>query len=360
MNNHRFNYNWDLKTANFTKNKGTVFSCFSAGGGSTMGYKLAGFDVIGCNEIDSRMMDTYITNHNPKYHYLESIETFKLRNDLPSKLYNLDILDGSPPCSSFSMSGNREKDWGKQKKFKEGQTEQILDDLFFHFIDLANKLQPKIVVAENVTGILMGNATKYVKRIYANFKKAGYYLQQYVLDSATMGVPQKRKRVFFIALRNDLLQYNKKLKLEFNEKEISYSEIRQLSGNISAEHLGKMVSYYWDKCEPGNSFSTVHETGSYFNEIKLHPNKVIPTIRASGLPYDYKVKRKLYKSELISAGSFPTDYDFETVKPNYIIGMSVPPLMIANIAYEINKQWLNSTNTNIKHSIQQQLDLFNF
>ena len=49
---HKFNYDWTLKDAKFTKNKGKVFSCFSCGGGSTMGYKLAGFDVIGCNEID--------------------------------------------------------------------------------------------------------------------------------------------------------------------------------------------------------------------------------------------------------------------------------------------------------------------
>jgi DNA (cytosine-5)-methyltransferase 1 len=48
----------------------------------------------------------------------------------------LDILDGSPPCSSFSMAGNREKDWGKEKKFREGQAEQVLDNLFFDFIDL--------------------------------------------------------------------------------------------------------------------------------------------------------------------------------------------------------------------------------
>ena len=63
-------YNWTLKDAVFTKDKGNVFSCFSCGGGSTMGYKLVGFDVIGCNEIDSKMMSAYIENHKPKYAYL--------------------------------------------------------------------------------------------------------------------------------------------------------------------------------------------------------------------------------------------------------------------------------------------------
>ena len=234
---HKFPYEWTLKDANFTKDKGKVFSCFACGGGSTMGYKLAGFDVIGCNEIDPKMMAVYRINHNPKYSYLEPIQTFKLRKDLPKELYNLDILDGSPPCSSFSMAGNREKDWGKEKKFREGQAEQILDNLFFDFIDLAKKLQPKIVIAENVKGLMMGNAKEYVRRIYKAFKVAGYQLriQPYLLDASKMGIPQRRERVFFIALRNDLadpfmeqidmFQSVPKLKMEFNESVIKFKEI---------------------------------------------------------------------------------------------------------------------------------------
>lgn len=70
-----------------------------------MGYKIAGYDVIGCNEIDPRMMKCYETNHHPQYSYLEDIRDLVKRNYLPEELYNLDILDGSPPCSTFSMSG---------------------------------------------------------------------------------------------------------------------------------------------------------------------------------------------------------------------------------------------------------------
>jgi DNA (cytosine-5)-methyltransferase 1 len=232
MQKHRFPYEWTLKDAVFTKDKGTVFSCFACGGGSTMGYKLAGFDVLGCNEIDPKMIEAYRTNHNPKYSYLEPIQTFKLRKDLPKELYNLDILDGSPPCSSFSMAGNREKDWGKEKKFREGQAEQVLDNLFFDFIDLAKELQPKVVVAENVKGLLLGNAKEYVRKIYREFDQAGYYCQHWLLDASKMGVPQKRERVFFIAMRKDLAEpflYNAdmftivpKLELQFKETEIPF------------------------------------------------------------------------------------------------------------------------------------------
>lgn len=123
---HRFSYNWTLKDANFTKDKGKVFSCFACGGGSTMGYKLAGFDVIGCNEIDPKMNECYVRNNNPKYNYVCDIRDMVKSNELPEELYNLDILDGSPPCSTFSISGSREDSWGVEKKFREGQKKTSL------------------------------------------------------------------------------------------------------------------------------------------------------------------------------------------------------------------------------------------
>lgn len=348
---HNFPYKWTLKDAVFTKDKGKVFSCFACGGGSTMGYKLAGFDVLGCNEIDPKMIEAYKANHNPKYAYLEPIQTFKLRNDLPDELYQLDILDGSPPCSSFSMAGNREKDWGKEKKFREGQAEQILDNLFFDFIDLAKKLQPKVVIAENVKGLLVGEAKEYVRKIYIEFDLAGYYVQHWLLDASKMGVPQKRERVFFIAMRKDIAEPFLKsidlftiapeLNLKFNEPEIPYKEIRQLQGNEDAIGLSKMISHYWKLTTPGNAMSENHPKGSYFNEVKTAPDKVLPTIRANGLPYDYEVERTLFDDETKMAGSYPLDYDFKTNKVVYLVGMSVPPVMTAQIAKQVYEQWLS-------------------
>ena len=165
---HNFPYKWTLKDAVFTKDKGKVFSCFACGGGSTMGYKLAGFDVIGHNDIDKKMIEVYKENHNPKFSFLESITTFAKRKDLPTELYNLDILDGSPPCSSFSMAGNREKDWGKEKVFREGTELQVLDTLFFDFIDLAKELQPKVVIAENVKGLVNIRKGEILKTIISH------------------------------------------------------------------------------------------------------------------------------------------------------------------------------------------------
>lgn len=345
---HRFSYHWTLKDAKFTKDKGTVFSCFACGGGSTMGYKLAGFDVIGCNEIDPRVMNLYETNHHPRYAFLEPIQTFKDRTAFPDALYNLDILDGSPPCSTFSMAGSREEAWGVEKKFREGQAEQVLDTLFFDFIELARKLQPKVVIAENVKGLLLGDAKKYVSRIYAEFDEAGYYVQHFLLDAQDMGVPQRRERVFFICLRKDLIDYvptqcnlfdvTPYIKLEFNEPIITCEDAElELGDPITTP----CYSEEYDRLKAGMP--------KKYLQCALYPKNVVhPTLiagyksKASPMP-DWG-KQWLSVSDICKVSSFPQDYDFGTQKPEYVCGMSVPPLMIAQIATQVYEQWLTKIN----------------
>jgi DNA (cytosine-5)-methyltransferase 1 len=357
-NEHRFPYNWNLKDAVFTKDKGKVFSCFACGGGSTMGYKLAGFDVIGHNDIDKKMIEVYKENHNPKFSFHESITTFAKRKDLPQELYNLDILDGSPPCSSFSMAGNREKDWGKEKKFREGQELQVLDTLFFDFIDLAKELKPKIVVAENVKGLLLGDAKQYVRKIYTEFDKAGYYVQHWLLYASKMGVPQRRERVFFIALRKDLagpFMFQKdmftevpKLELEFNEKEILFKEIRCEKGKLKTSDRQKLILEHFingDKsiCDINER---LYNKNSGFNATIQYDEKIMSTIDSKSEMYRAFDKLHCTELEMIKAGTFPKDYNFYKVQSHYLIGMSVPPVMTAQIATEIFTQWLSKINSN--------------
>lgn len=344
-------YDWTLKDANFAKDQGKVFSCFACGGGSTMGYKLAGFDVIGFNEIDPKMAECYIANHNPKYAYVEPIQKFKLREDLPEELYNLDILDGSPPCSSFSMAGSREKGWGKEKVFREGQARQVLDTLFFDFIDLAKKLQPKIVVAENVKGMVQGEAKSYVAKVLLEFEEAGYYVDYKLLDASTMGIPQRRERVFFYAVRKDLFtgsfvdlfMTQPRLDLKFNEKKVKYGEIES-NGEDGLFKVSPSIEKMYNMVGAGEQFSKYHPKGHMFNAYKTHPDKVLPTLtsqtkqRSGG--FNHNTMRSLSKSEVEKATSYPSDYNYLKQSPYYLCGMSVPPIMTARIANEINKQWL--------------------
>lgn len=351
---HKFPYHWTLKDAQFTKDKGKVFSCFACGGGSTMGYKLAGYDVIGCNEIDHRMMYAYCQNHNPRFPFLEPIQDFKNREDLPPELYDLDILDGSPPCSSFSIAGSREEAWGKKKKFREGQAEQVLDTLFFDFIDVAKKLQPKVVVAENVKGLLTGGAKAYVQRIYQAFEDAGYICQHWLLDAQTMGVPQRRERVFFVCLRKDLLHHvpcaatlfdeYPRLTLDFKEPVIPLRDVSDYQGR---EIVSPEMRKRWDNRQPGDAdFGDVTERlygkTLTFNTQFSYPDKVCATITGkedSNVHFDHP--RYLSQTEICRISTFPADYNFGGNKPHYIAGMSVPPVMMAQIASAIWEQWLS-------------------
>lgn len=357
---HRFPYEWTLKDAKFTKDKGKVFTCFAGGGGSSLGYKLAGFDVIGFNEIYKKQAGIYQMNNEPKYAFIEPIQDFKLRNDLPEELYNLDILDGSPPCSTFSISGNREEDWGKARKFREGQQEQVLDTLFFDFIDLAKKLQPKMVIAENVKGILLGEAFQYVKKIYEAFDEAGYIVKHFLLNANRMGVPQSRERVFFIAIRKDLsekLPQNEMVLFEnFPILDLVFFEDLILFDKIIEHHSerplneGTKYRLMWDNRKFGDAdFSDVSERlwnkpNSYFNHTFVYKEKVCYTIASSGGLVLFDQARYLNKNEILKVSSFPLDYKFSTKTPQYECGMSVPPVMMAQVASRIYEQWLKKIN----------------
>jgi len=188
--NHRFPYEWTLKDAVFTKDKGTVFSCFACGGGSTMGYKLAGFDVLGCNEIDPKMMEAYITNHKPKYSYLEPIQSFKLGR-IASKLYY--------------------ERWTKREK-----------------------------------------------------------------------------------------------------TDTSFGDITQ----------------------------RLNGSGSCFSDVFAKDELPLPTITSKGGIYDFENGHFISDDSFKKGGTYPLDYDFKGNKIPYLVGMSVPPVMTAQIATEIYNQWL--------------------
>jgi DNA (cytosine-5)-methyltransferase 1 len=347
MTNHKFPYRWNLSdgypAAGIEYHGAKVFGTFISGGGSTMGYKLAGWNHIGGVEIDKQVAECYRKNHSPKYLFNEDIREFNKREDLPDELYELDLLDGSPPCSTFSMAGSREKAWGKEKQFREGQTLQTLDDLVFTYCDTIIKLQPKIFLLENVKGIIQGNAKSYSKKIVEKMTKAGYAVQVFLLNAATMGVPQRRERVFFIGNR---MNYPK-LKLEFSEQAITFGEIRE--HGISDDIMTDYDINIWNNRKDGDlDFGDVNlrlkGKNSSFNSKFLYDSKVAYTIRANDSNTSFSEPKKMNNNEIIKCGAFPTDYNFGDLEVKYLIGMSVPPVMTAQISHKIYEQWLNYPN----------------
>lgn len=336
-------------------------SCFSCGGGSSFGYKLAGFDVIANCEIDPKVNELYRINHHPKYSFCCDIRGLlsEIRNGgakMIEELHDLDIFDASPPCSVFSIAGDRESAWGKEKVFREGQKAQTLDDLFFYAIDVAKELQPKVAIFENVQGLVVGEAKKYVREIYKQLDEAGYTVQHFLLNARNMGVPQNRPRVFFLCLRKDLAEpfmesvdlftMAPAIDMEFNEKEIPMEEFADYDGR----QIPKGVMKYWVNRQPGDkSIGDVvkreENRVSMFNNMFVDGNRPCNTISAMEdrlLYRDYP--RYMSVNDTILASTFPTDYDFNGMKPWFACGMCVPPVMMAQVATRVYDYWLSKIN----------------
>lgn len=345
------NPKWFLKKTKFTKDKGKVFSTFGSGGGSTLGYKLAGYDVIAYNEVEQKIADVYLANHNPKYAFIQDIrELADTKTKLPDELYDLDILDGSPPCASFSMAGIREKGWGKERTLHEGKHKQTLDDLFFVFIDLVKKLKPKIVVAENVKGMLAGNARPYIAEVKRRMEAIGYDIQLFLVNSSDFGAPQRRERVIFIARRKDL----NLPKFELNNpkyKPITYGEIKTDEGildTISKTYDTKVMELWKARKRSDKTFMSIsqrlYNKPSFFNYNLITEDMVAPTLTASANFYKYDKPYKVSSADMITIQTFPQDYDFVKNKWGWIVhilGRSVPPFIYKHIGGEIYKQWLS-------------------
>lgn len=335
-----FDWKWRLSEIRHDKPV-SVFSMFSCGGGSSMGYKRAGFDVIGNVEIDEKINSMYVKNLHPRFNFNMDAREFVKKTDLPPELYNLDILDGSPPCTTFSTAGKREKSWGVVKTFSEGRQKQRLDDLFFVYLDAVNKLKPKICVAENVEGLIKGNARGYVSEIIDTFRNIGYDVQLFVLDSQYMNVPQKRTRVFFIANRMGF----KKLILNFNEKPVTFGECKSPHGKRLKEGSLRL-DILRNTTGMKTNISLARKDGRKggFNAPIVYDEIVCPTLISGGCIYRFDRKEYFSDQDIINVSSFPQDYDFCGNPAKYVCGMSVPPNMMANIANRIWQQWLMNGN----------------
>lgn len=336
---HKFNYIWKLADGFPAKgikpNNRKVFGTFVCGGGSAMGYKLAGYDYLGGVEIDPKIAEIYKRNLNPKYLFVNDIRDFN-EMDLPDELYNLDILDGSPPCTTFSMCGKRERNWGKEKQFAEGQKMQRLDDLVFVYCDTIAKLKPKVCLLENVSGMVRGKAQIYSKEVKRIIEESGYNVQLFLLDASTMGVPQKRERVFFVGSRKDLNL--PKLALDFKEPGIKFKEFK-----VGGPKLNEHKQFLWNSRINGDRSLKdvnvrVRKKYSNFNATFVFDNRVPPTLTTSANNICFDEPRMLGDDELKIISTFPSDYD-TMGKTAFLTGMCVPPVMTAQIAHQINEQW---------------------
>jgi DNA (cytosine-5)-methyltransferase 1 len=340
---------WNLKDLESVPSNGvTVMSTFACGGGSSMGYKRAGCTIVAANDIDPEMAWHYKHNLNPPTYYLCPIRDL-ITKELPAELFDLDILDGSPPCSTFSMAGSREKSWGKDKHFREGQSKQVLSDLFFDYLDLVERLKPKVAIAENVKGMVLGNAKGYTKLVMARFKEIGYRPQLFLVNAADCGVPQRRERVFFCAIRDDLP--GGKLELKPQHRWISAGEATADLQELTAAEVKDTnptdeARECWPVTKQGESFAKgkvrLKKKANAFCRVRIDIGKPSCCLTAHIADiYHGTAMRRLTFREWKRLGSFPDDYVAKShTIGKYMIGMSVPPKMTETVARAVINQWL--------------------
>ena len=352
------------------QNKFTVISTFAGGGGSSTGYRLAGGNILCVNEFVEEARNTYKENY-PNTPILPD-DIIKLSGqeflDVTGLgVGELDILDGSPPCSAFSMAGNvshgkgnTHKDaFGKTKGYSDIKEVSNIEDLFFEFLRVADVIKPKVIIAENVAGLTMGEAKQYFNKIQNTFEKIGYDVCAKVLNSAYFGVPQTRSRVFFIGVRSDItLQIgltfmniesifpteNKSmviLKDALNNLEYDDEEVKTLTEKFTNtaywKDTGSKMPLNPDKVLTGCDF---HPKGHHFNLKRVSLEKPAPTLTAMGSndttagAFHWNEPRKLTIGELKRIQSLPDDFVL-TGKWNQQserIGRMVPPLLLKSIA----------------------------
>jgi DNA (cytosine-5)-methyltransferase 1 len=305
------------------KNLFNVVSLFAGGGGSSTGYRLAGGKVLGINEFIPAAQDAYHKNYPDTHIFKQDVRELTgkmILDQFGLKRGELDILDGSPPCSSFSTAGLREKGWGRVKKYSDSA--QRTDDLFFEFVRILEEVQPKVFVAENVKGITIGSAADLLgseevdlfgywkNTIYHSLVSAGYKVRFKVLYAKDYGVPQSRSRTIFIGVRNDIdtrISYADPLggivTLEDAFADLEHTQQELDECDISRYSIGEELK----KLKPGE------QSDKYFSLMKQRPDSYAGTLtqsagNISAASIAHWDDRKFTVKECIRIMGFPDDY----------------------------------------------------
>ena len=351
-----------------------VLSTFAGGGGSSTGYRLAGGKILAVNEFVPEAQNTYRENYPNTTIVPGDIKELTgtyLMEQAGVKVSELDILDGSPPCSAFSMAGSvshgegrtHADAFGKKKQYSDIKGVENVEDLFFEFLRVAKDIKPKVIIGENVEGLTMGEAKEYFHKIQNTFEEIGYLIVANVLDASYFGVPQSRKRCFFIGVREDVAE---KVGINFMTMYQLYPDKNDFRTTLG-EAINDVVNedkeeldYLIDKISPEKAVGKTlmkmpkdpdkvltgmdyHIKGHHFNLKRSSLRKPCPTITAMGNlagvagtchPIE---DRKFTIKELKRIMSLPEDFKLtgKHKQQSERIGRMVPPLMMKALAESV-------------------------
>jgi DNA (cytosine-5)-methyltransferase 1 len=323
-----------------------AMSTFSGCGGSCLGYEMAGYDVVWANDIDQQAHSIFRANHPKTILDTRGIREITDRPDVGE----IDLLDGSPPCASFSSAGKGSEGWGQDRVYN--GIAQREDDLFDEYVRFIGMIRPKVFVAENVYGLIRGKAVGYFKRVHQAMRDQGYRVEARVLDACRLGVPQLRPRVIFIGVREDLERDP-----VFPAPDPYVYTLRDAIGSMSdAERniegqewvVREKVAKYWRSLKPGEAHSV------HFNVQRLAWDRPCRTILTVTTPSFVALMpdeiRALSVNECRRVCSFPDDFDFGRQgeisarawyhKRMERMGLAVPPVMMRRISETIRDEIL--------------------
>jgi DNA (cytosine-5)-methyltransferase 1 len=314
-----------------------VISTFSGCGGSSLGYKMAGGNVLLSIENNANAAATYRENFPDtilieKSIYDVSVDEVLTKTNI--KPYELGILDGSPPCQGFSVSGKRDLNDNRNQLYKE-------------YIRLLKGLQPKCFVMENVAGMVQGNMKFVFVEILKELKEAGYNVSVKLLNTKNYEVPQSRPRLIFIGVRSDL------------DIEPSHpgplkniiTVARAFKGCSDGERLTptNTMTILAPKMRQGEKASKHHPKGSFFSSHRLCWDKPAPTILKTiessvAIVLHPEKDESISIEELKRLFTFPDDFKLiGSFKEKWArLGNCVPPMFMKHIASHINKNILQA------------------
>jgi DNA (cytosine-5)-methyltransferase 1 len=388
-------------TSESSKKLFTVISTFAGGGGSSTGYRLAGGNVLAINEFVEEAIKTYSLNFPDTKIIPGDIKKLSGKDFLDVsglKEGELDIFDGSPPCSAFSVSSSSKgKNWkgaildtrksyfdddGEMihegsievhsgiKSYSDGKTVEAIEDLFNEFIRVAKDIKPKVIIAENVKGLTMDTARAKLAEFINGFEKIGYLTTYKVLNAAEYGVAQSRQRTFFVCVRDDVAnsiglnilnvnsvvfpnpstpkehgKYSKEVAIEKAIGDIvnDPQEVKELLDVVENGFLKKFVALL-----PKNPPKVLQPKETCFNLKRPARHLPCPTLTqtgqqkgASGVIH-YNEDRKLTIKELKRIMSLPDDYELTGTFDQQAerIGRMVAPKMMFALANHVYKNIL--------------------
>lgn len=316
-----------------------LISLFSGAGGLDLGFQKAGYEILAANEFDKTIWETYEKNHEAK---LLKGDICKIFSD---EFPECDGIIGGPPCQSWSEAGSL-----KGINDPRGQ-------LFYQYIRILIDKKPKFFLAENVKGMMAKRHDIAVKNIVSQFEQAGYDVYIHLLNASDYGVPQDRKRVFYVGFRKDLRinfvppePYENKLtfrdaiydlkdnalpaleKNKTNGEKCNFPNHEYFIGAYSPIFMSRNRVRGWDE----QAF-TVQASG---RQCQLHPQapKMIKKEKNKQIfvPGKEELYRRLSVRECARIQGFPDNFKFYYTNLNdayKMIGNAVP----VNLAYEMAK-----------------------